>query len=173
MWGVGPLRGRMEKVNVQNQDLLHNPMAERVNVGLQCHPARSNNNKRDWLWSQGQMEWDPLVKVLWWSPKDLKRGFAVWVERGHCKGEEEQVHGQLAWRNLQRCGGTQSGRSTDTSTLQIPVVWAWTDSLSVTRQWWGAMLGILPALCATALGPGVLSLLPLVPGDAEGLVMCN
>lgn len=160
----------MEKVNVQNQasigwkpivcqDLLHNPMAERTNVGLLCHRATSNSNKRNWLWSQGQMEWDPNVKVLWWLLKDLKSGFAAWVGWGDYKREEEQVHGELVWRNLQRCGGTQSGRNTDTSTLQILVEWGWMDFLSVTKQWCKASAGEPcwafyqhPLVCATAQG---------------------
>lgn len=139
-------------------------MVERCNVGLLCHHAKSKSSKRNLLWSQGQMGWDPDVKVLWWLLKDLKRGFAVWMGWGDCKGGQELVHGELVWRNLQKCSVTQSGRNTDTSTLQTLLEWGWMDGwmdfLSVTKQWWKASAGEPcwafyhhPLVCATALGP--------------------
>lgn len=87
--------------------------------------------------------------------KGFKEGLR-WVGWGDCKGKEEQIHGEL----VGRCSGTQSGRSTDTSTLKILVEWGCMDFLSVTKQWWKASAGEpcwafyqCPLVYATALGP--------------------
>jgi len=113
----------------------------------------------------------------------FKGVFAAWVGWGDSGGEKEQVH-ELVWRSLQKCGGTQSGKSTEANSLQILVGWWWMDLLSAMKQWLNASvtdpcLRVLSAVqtpsavsCVSQALRGV-NLFPLVPIGAVGPSLCR